>query len=247
MVVRKRLKKEITPSREKISFKVISNHINKLLSSQTVLETYKIQNIKSEDKQGEQLTDEIELEARINKIKAMGEELFAEGAYLEAQKQFELARDILVNRGKKDEAKLLSELISGIDGLIEEREKRINILEQVKIEGDPVKLYEIIYEIIEISKKLRDPDTISMYKSELIQFFQINEFKLLDIENYRNNLEVKAESLFDSNEFELAAQLYEKCENYSQFLASLEKVGEIANIEKFRNKKAECLKRISKI
>ena len=49
----------------------------------------------------------------------------------------------------------------------------------------------------------------------------------------------------NNNKFENAAQLYEKCELVSQLFVQLEKDGEIANIEKFREKKAESLNKIN--
>ena len=175
----------------------------------------------------------------------MGEELFAEGAYLESQRQFKFGRDILLNLGREEEARLFSELISGIDGLIEEREKRLKILEQTKIEGDSVQVFELYQDIIDISKKLRDPDSASFYQSELINYFQNNKMNLVDLEKYRFELDQKAGSLFSNRSFEMAAQFYEKCEKTSQLLVQLEREEEITNIEEFRNKKNECLKKIN--
>ncbi|MHA2282400.1 MAG: hypothetical protein ACXAC5_16275 [Promethearchaeota archaeon] len=240
VIVRKKLKKDITPPRKKILFKIISTHINKLSGSQR--EEFMGTPVDST----ELLTEEKELEIKINKIKNMAEELFAEGAYLEAQRQFELGRDLLLNLGRQEEAKLFTELISGIEGLIKEREKRLEILEQIKIDGNSEQIFELHQDIIEISKKLRDPDAASFYQSELIQYFQNNKLNLIGLENYRFELSQKAESLFNNNTFEKAAQLYEKCEKISQLLVQLlEREEEIANIEEFRYKRSECLKKIN--
>ncbi|MDX1799198.1 MAG: hypothetical protein R3255_11160, partial [Candidatus Lokiarchaeia archaeon] len=235
VIVRKKLKKEIIPARKKISLKTISSHITRLSSVDFTVQADKIQDV----------TDGKEQEINIDEIKSLGEELFAEGAYLEAQKQFKKGRDLLMNSGREEEAKLLSELISGIEGLIDEREKRLEILEQVKLEDNAVQVFDIYHEIIAISKKLRDPDTASFYQLELIQFFQTNRLKLVDLEGYRSILEAKADSLLNSNQLENAAQLYGKCEKISRLFVQLEKDGEVENIEKFKNKKAECLDRIT--
>jgi hypothetical protein len=235
VIVRKKLKKEIIPARKKISLKTISSHINRLSSVDFTVQPEKIQDI----------TDEKEQEINIDEIKSLGEELFAEGAYLEAQKQFKKGRDLLINLGREEEAKLLSELISGIEGLINEREKRLEILEQAKLEDNAAQVFDIYHEIIAISKKLRDPDTASFYQSELIQFFQTNKLKLVNLEVYRSILEEKADSLLNSNQLENAAQLYGKCEKISRLFVQLEKDGEVENIEKFKNKKAECLDKIT--
>ena len=186
---------------------------------------------------------EKELEVRINEIKHLAEELFTEGAYLEALEQFKLGRDLLLNLKKEEEAHLISELISGIEGLIEEREKRLDLLKQMKIEGNSIQIFELYLDIIEISKKLRDPDTSSFYQSELIRYFQNKELNSLDLEMYRVDLDQKANSLFNNNLFEMAAQIYEKCEKISQLLVQLGKKEEITNLEKYKNKKIECLKK----
>ncbi|MFX0105887.1 MAG: LamG-like jellyroll fold domain-containing protein, partial [Candidatus Hodarchaeota archaeon] len=248
-IVRKKFKKNISPPRQKISFKIITSHLNKLSSSHIPFRAEEIQGFTPTGTQDQfitskELKDEKELGDLINEFKINGEELFAEGAYLEAQKQFFHAKDLLLGLGRDEEANILSELISGISELIEEREKRLEVLEQVKIEGDPVKIYEKFYDIIEISKKLRDYDGVSIYKSELIHYFQNNMSKLINIENYRNNLEQKAESLIENNIFEIAAQLYEKCENISQLFVQLGREEEIVYIDEFRSKKEECLKKI---
>jgi hypothetical protein len=233
VLVRRKLKKDIAPPREKISLKIISSHINKLSSAQFTLKAEEIESI----------TNEKEIEIRLSEIKDMGEELFSEGAYLEAQKQFMLGRDLLIDLGREEEAKLFSELISGIEGLIEEREKRLEVLEQVKIKGNSVEIFELYHEIIAISKKLRDPDTASFYQSELINHFQ-NNLNFVDLENYRYELNQKAGSLIENNIFEIAAQLYKKCENISQLFVELGREEEIVYIEEFRSKKEECLKKI---
>ena len=67
---------------------------------------------------------------------------------------------------------------------------------------------------------------------------------IIDLEKYRFELNQKAESLFNNNVFEIAAQLYEKCEKISQLLVQLGRDEDVAKIEEFRYKKNECLKKI---
>jgi hypothetical protein len=228
-IVRKKSHKKISPPRKKVLFKVILAHIAKISSQ----ESTPYQDVDKED-----------LRINIDEIKSLGEELFKEGAYLEAIKQFENAKQILSKQGKKEDVALFSDLIAGIEGLIEEREKRLELLEKEKIDGDSIKIFELYYEIIAISKKLRDPDAASFYQAELINYFQKNNLNIIDLENYRFELNQKAESLINNNIFEIAAQLYEKCEIISQLFVQLEKEGEVVNIEKFRYKKEECMKKI---
>jgi hypothetical protein len=238
VIVRKRLKKDITPPRKKIPLKIISSHLNKL--SVPIFDVKHDQILPSKE-----LTEEEEIEIQINEIKSLGEELFGEGAYLEAQKQFILGRDLLINLGREEDANLFSELIAGIEGLIEEREKRLELLEQAKSERNAVQIFEMHQDLIDISKKLRDPDGTSFYQFELIDYFQNNSLILVDLEQYRSELDQRAESLYRESNFENAAQLYEKCEKISQLLVQLEREEEITRIEEFKYKKNACMKKIN--
>ncbi|MHA2197471.1 MAG: LamG-like jellyroll fold domain-containing protein [Promethearchaeota archaeon] len=249
IVAVKKSKKDTIPSRKKIYLKKISSHINKLSGIQPILKVKDLQNLSIDDKQIEslrsnELYDEKVREINIEEIKRVGEELFAEGAYLEAQEQFKRGRDFLFNLGREEEAKLFSDLIYGIEELVEVREKRLEALEQFKIEGNAVQIFEMYQDIIEISKKLRDPDTLSFYQTEFSNYFQTNKEDLVELEKYRFELNQKADSFVDDNLFEMAAQAYENCEKISQLLAQLEREGDIDYVELFRSKKNECLKRI---
>lgn len=238
IVVRKRLKKDITPPRKKIPLKGISSHLNKLSGP---ISADKYDHILP----GKEMTEEEKLEAQIKEIRSLGEELFAEGAYLEAQEQFKLGRNLLLNSGREEEANLLTELIAGIDGLIEEREKRLEILEQVKYERNADQVFEIYQELIDISQRLRDPDGASFYQSELITYFQTNISLLNNLAQYRFELDHKAEEFYRNNNFKDAADLYENCEKISQLLVQLEREEEINSIEEFRYKKNACLKKLN--
>jgi hypothetical protein len=242
-IVRKRTKKEVLPQRKKIPLKSIISHLEEISNSLIQDKEFKI--VQTQELESEGFSDEQKTDIKINEYKHLGEELFTEGAYLEAQEQFKLGRDLLINLGREDEAKLFSELIAGIEGLIEEREKRLEILEQIKSEGDSAQIFELYQDLIDISKKLRDPDSASFYQSELINYFQNNKLKLVDLEKYRFELDQKAESLFSNNNFKMAAQFYEKCEKITQLLVQLEREEDITKIEGFRNKKNECLKKIN--
>ena len=221
VIVRKRTKKEILPQRKKISFKEISTHINKLLNVKTSLPIDEFIGLPSDST--EILIEEEELKIKVNKIKNLGEQLFAKGAYLEAQKQFELGRDLLKNLGRQEEAQLFIELISGIEGLITEREKQLEILERLKVEGNYKQVFNIYQEVIEISNKLRDSETSSFYQSDLMLYFQNTQSNKFDLERYQFELKQKADILFNNGIFDKAAEQYEKCEQFSALLEQLEK------------------------
>ncbi|MHA2184824.1 MAG: Ig-like domain repeat protein, partial [Promethearchaeota archaeon] len=245
VVVRKKLKKDITPQRKIIPFKLISTHINKLSSTKYILKKEKSPLPDDQSQISKEMIDEKELEFQINEIKNFGEELFTEGAYLEAQKQFKIGKDLLLSLGREEESTLFSELISGIEGLIEERERRLEILEETRIEGNSEHIFNLYQEIIDISYKLRDPDSASYYQAELIQYFQNNNLLAVDLELYRMEVSHEAELSFGNNTFAIAAQLYEKCERISRLFVQLGRDEEVAKIEEFRQKKEESLKKIS--
>jgi tetratricopeptide (TPR) repeat protein len=246
VILRKKSQKKVSSLRKKVPHKLILRHIDKILSSELTLDEKELQNMLIQKEQNrffnDGLLDKADLKINIDELKALGEELFKEGAYLEAIKQFQYAKEVLSKHGRNEDVKLFSDLIAGIEGLIEERERRLEFLEMEKIGGNSVKIFNLYYDIIEISEKIRDIDAVNMFKSELIQYFQMNKYKLEDIENHRSNLEHEADTLSNNHYFELAAQTYGKCEEISQLLVKLGKEEEIANVEKFKNKKMNTSK-----
>jgi len=250
VVVKRKLQKGGLPSRKKIPLKIVISHIENLTKSSQISEKPKKQKIKKpkEKVKTAQQKDSIngeELMVRINKIKIYGEKLFKEGAYLEAQKQFEFAEKILLKLGKKEEALLFSDLTVGIKELSEERDKKLETLEEAKSGNDSLNTFEIYYDLIELSKELKDYDSASMYLSELTQFYQTDQNKLRDLEYQRFNLYKQANSLIEEKIFEKSAELYEKCEKISQFLVQFGRENEKNNVEKFREKIKDCLNKAS--
>ncbi|MFW9950626.1 MAG: DUF2341 domain-containing protein, partial [Candidatus Thorarchaeota archaeon] len=89
IIVKKNVQKKIIPSRKKIPIKNILQHINKISTSKSdskadVLLKEEIGDISSINLEKEDLISGAELENKLMEIKALGEELFNEGAYLEA-------------------------------------------------------------------------------------------------------------------------------------------------------------------
>ncbi|MFX0048850.1 MAG: hypothetical protein ACFE8G_11890, partial [Candidatus Hermodarchaeota archaeon] len=140
--------------------------------------------------------------------------------------------------GRNEEAKLFSDLFQGISGLIEKRENLLKVLDKVKVEDNVVKLFELYYDLIQISKKLRDLDAQDMYRSEFIESLQNNNLALSGLEEHRLIMEdqIKVE-----NNSAKVVELYEKCEIISEFLIQLGREEEKINLDKFRNKRFEFL------
>ena len=250
IVAKKRMKKEITPPREKIPLKGIISHIERISNSDPTSGKNKISKKKERtenpSKKDQSIDDEI-LNNRIEKIRNFGKELFAEGAYLEAQKQYEFAEKVLLRLGREEEALKFSDLKISIKELTEAREKKLELLEEVKAGKDSIRIFELYNDLIEISLRLKDDDTADMYKSELVQIFQTDKVKLKDLEYHRFKFYQKANSLLEEESFEKSAEIYGKCENISLFLIELGKINEAVNVEKFRYKINECLKKASQI
>jgi len=246
VVVKRKIQKSGLPRREKIPLKIILSHIDNISKSSQISEKTEIQKPKKQKKnnkailQKESFNDE-ELMARINKIKTYGEKLLTEGAYLEAQKQFEFAENILLKIGKNEEALLFSDLTIGIKELSEERDEILKMLEKEKLGIDSLKIFDLYYNLIELSEKLKDYDSADMYLSELTQFYQNEQTMLKDLEYQRFKLYKLANSLTEEKNFEKSIGLYEKCERISQFLVHFGRENEKNNVKKFREKINECL------
>ncbi|MFX0026662.1 MAG: hypothetical protein ACFE8M_09610 [Candidatus Hermodarchaeota archaeon] len=250
IIARKKLKKEILPPRKKIPLKTIISHINKISSSKPssvkkgALE--KKVGYTSEKTLNKKISiDEDTLKNRIDRIRLFGIELFAEGAYLEAQKEFEFAEKILLKLGRKEEALEFLDLHIGIKELVEEREKKLKLLESEKLEEDTLSLFDVYNDLIELSLRLKDVDMADMYQSELIQLFQSDKLKLKDLEYKRFILYKEANSLIDEALFEKSIKLYEKCRKISELLVKLGRENETKNIEKFKTIINGCLKKAS--
>ncbi|MFX1556985.1 MAG: hypothetical protein ACFFC9_07010 [Promethearchaeota archaeon] len=252
VIVRRRMKKEILPAREKVPLKVIISHINKILSSDKV--SVKMDAPKSKPKKNAEKSlnekasiDEEMLKTRIEKIRSFGKELLTEGAYLEAQKQFEFAEKILIRMGRKEEALEFSNLKIGIKELAEEREKKLEQLEIAKLGDNSLSIFELYNDLIELSLRLKDIEVAEMYQFELIEVFQSHEHKLKDLEFQRFKLYKQANSFMAEKTFEKSAELYGKCERISQFLVKLGRENENKNVQKFRDMINNCLKKASQL
>jgi len=246
VIVKRRIQKDSLPRRKKIPLKIILTHIDSISTSSQISKKTEIQKLKKQKKNNKAIAqkesiDGEELMVRINKIKIYGEKLLAEGAYIEAQKQFEFAEKILLKLGKKEEALLLLNLNIGIKELSEERDMKLEILEEAKIGNDSLIIFEIYYDLIELSKKLKDYDSAEMYLSELTHFYQNDQIKLRNLEYQRFDLYKQANSLIGDEIFEKAAEFYEICEKISLFLVQFGRENEKINVKKFREKINECL------
>ena len=241
IVLRKRILNKIHPPRKKIPLKVIITHIRKISS---IDDHKKIVDNQLTYKEG--IIDEKELEKQLNEIKILGEEFFNEGAYLEAQKQFELAEQLFLKLDKKEEAIFYSKLVADIKRLSEEYEEKLENLEKEIEKKNFIKVLDLYFDLIQISKKLKDFDMVKMYQSEVIQLLKDEKLKISNLEHKRNNLEEKANNFLDQNLFEEAAKFYENCKEISHLLLQLDRVEENFNIDKFRAKRNESLKKILK-
>ncbi|MFW9875376.1 MAG: hypothetical protein ACFFG0_19900, partial [Candidatus Thorarchaeota archaeon] len=246
IVLRKRIQKKIHPPRKKIPLKLFISHINKISSISSALKTEEKKMILDEKIPHKKGTiKEEEIENKINEIKILADNLFNEGAYLEAKKQFKLASQLLLKLNNTEEAAFYSNLITDIDKLCGKRETLLEKLEQEKLKNNFSNYFDIYFEIIEISRKLKDFDMVKMCQSELIQLLKDEKLKISDLENERKIFEKKAENSIKQDNFEDAVKFYENCEEISLILLQLERVEENYNIDKFRDKKNDCLKKVS--
>ena len=249
VVVKRR--SQAAPHKKNISLQTIISHINKISSSEQLFQEDKFtQKLASEELLRDTLKlgsmDKLELEQKMNEIQSLGEELFAEGAYFEALQQYKLTEKILLKLGRHEEAFIYSELIIEINMLIEEHDMKLEKLNQEETNDNFIRVFELYYDLFDTLKKLNDHHAIEMYQSNLTEIFQEKKINPAELEFKKSIFEEKATSVFNKNNFEKAAEYYKQCERFSHFLLQIGKEKEIFNIKKFRKKKNECLKKISK-
>jgi len=244
VIVRRRIQSRLHPKRKKILLKSIITHINKISGKKPISKDGE-QEKKFDDKilAKKEKFDEKELENRLTESKTLGKELFEEGAYLEAQKHFEQVEVILLKLERNEEANYYSKIILEIDELNEKREKKLEILEQEILANKSVNITDIYFDLIDISKQLKDFDSIEMYQSELTQLYDDGKLTMSDFRQKRDKLEEEANLLLNQQLFKEAANRYENCEEVSQFLVKLGREEEIINIEKYRKNKNDCLRK----
>jgi len=247
VVMRKRSQNKMSPPRKKIPLKLVLQHIGEISSSfEEEIQDLSIKKPSSQSIQSEIIPEEKANKSSIDEIKKLGEELFEEGAYLEAIKQFEHAKELLRTAGEEEEVVIVSELINGINDLIKEREIRIETLDIEKNNGNSIKVFELFQEVIEISKKLNDFDALNMFKSEMLDFYNTNKIKVLEIQRYRNDLEKQAELSSINGQYEKASYEFEMCEHISELIMNFNK-NEKINVDKFRKKKLENLQKLNNV
>ena len=107
-----------------------------------------------------------------------------------------------------------------------------------------MRIFNVYYVLIEISKKINDFDIIDNYQSELIEIFHEKNNSTAELELKKSIFEENANSFYAEKDYEKAAKFYKQCERFSHFLTQLGKEKEFSNIRKFRSKRNECLKKI---
>ncbi|MFX0012748.1 MAG: hypothetical protein ACFE9R_20725, partial [Candidatus Hermodarchaeota archaeon] len=249
VVVKRKSQKKMKPYRKKIPLKITLSHLKAISSLTPSSDEEETQSLIPQqpiihDTSKEEIAVEKEQIYNIEELKHLGESMFEEGAYLEAIEQFDYVKELLIKQGREEEATLFSELINGINTLIKEREIRTKVLEAEKVNGDSIRIFELYQEIIEISKKLRDFDGVNMFNSEMNDYFNANKIKLIELQKYGFKLEEQADLLSNTGQYEKAAQEFEKCEQISELLMNYNK-HETINVEKFKNKKLDCLKKLN--
>jgi tetratricopeptide (TPR) repeat protein len=247
-IVKRRSQVALLPPKKKIPFKTIFSHINRISSSEQIFEKDKFtqklaaEKIKKAPLQLESM-DKLELEQKLDEIQTFGEELYSEGAYFEALKQYKVTEKILAILGRHEEAFIYSDLITEINKNLEVREKTLNVLKEEVIKGDFMRIFNVYYVLIEISKKLNDYNSIDKYQSELIEIFHEKKNSTAELELKKSIFEENARTFYEQKDYEKATKFYKQCERFSHFLFQLGKQKELSNVKKFRTKRIESSKK----
>ena len=97
--------------------------------------------------------------------------------------------------------------------------------------------------MIDIAKRLKDFDGIEMYHSELKQLYDDGILTISDFIQQRDKIEDDANLFLNQFNYQKAADRYENCEDITHFLIKLGREEEMINIEKFRKKKNESIRK----
>ncbi|NVM30563.1 MAG: hypothetical protein HWN65_17110 [Candidatus Helarchaeota archaeon] len=113
--------------------------------------------------------DELILQHHIDEIHKLGDELFSDGAYLDVINHFNQTSITLLKYGLIDEAFTFSQRATKLKALVDEREKKLQLLEREKQRNDLMEVLLLYNDIIELSRKLNDLQAVDYYQYELHQ------------------------------------------------------------------------------
>lgn len=222
----------------------------------TELDNYRISSESQSPGQAASQTEEIEnlevdeklleesLDTEILEIKKLGGELFAKGAYLQVFEHFKNAAGFLFSIEKNKEASIFLKKANQIKELIDKRNLLLRELEECKNKNNFIlEILDHYEDVIEISIFLNDIEGIKKYTDELNEYYKINNINLRELELKIPILEEKAIRLESEYLFGAASDQYKECIKILNLLTRLGMKDENNNIEKFRTREKECLKR----
>lgn len=136
---------------------MIITHINKISKSHPLFEENQPENNLIAEEVEEELDNET-IEVQISEILEIGEELFANGSYLEVINHFDQAAATFQKYGYEIEAHIFYKKANELRSLIAERAGKLTLLEQAKICKNLTNIFALYKDIMEISRKINDFD-----------------------------------------------------------------------------------------
>ncbi|NVM55521.1 MAG: hypothetical protein HWN66_17570 [Candidatus Helarchaeota archaeon] len=153
---------------KKIPLKIIFSHVNQILNSQSIGDKRAIQKQSIIEENDENLADNV-IQNQVNVIQRLGDDLLADGAYIEAINHFNRAASTFLKNGFTKEASIFSNRSGVLKQLIRNRAEKLGLLEREKNGGNFKNITVLYNQIIGISSELYDFDAVAMYQSELNQ------------------------------------------------------------------------------
>jgi hypothetical protein len=170
ILLKQSFQKKMHPKQKMIPLKLIISHVNKIARSRPIFEKNLPKNFMITEELEEKVQNE-DVELHIDKILMIGEELFANGAYLEVINHFDQAAATFQREGYEIEAHIFCKKANEIRSLVSERAGKLTLLEHAKLCKNLTNIVALYKDIIEISEKLNDSDGLNMYKLELDQIW----------------------------------------------------------------------------
>ena len=251
--------------KRKIPFRVIKVHTKKLSKFQPNQEEQEARMKEILNKFDRKFPKAI-VQGQVEEFHHLARDLFAEGAYLEVIKYYNLAAFIFLKFGFPDEALDFSNDAKLLQNLVEARQMKLELLTGV-FENRNVPMIQTVYEdLIELSQKLNDFVSVDHYQSQLerLQHSQFdlsvlnlrpeiglspteetcrsNDFEIDQLKQKQLRFEQRAHLMEKRSLFKAAAFHYKQCREISTQLAHMGLEYERKNIDKFQREQDRCAK-----
>ncbi len=220
LVLERRKVRRDFPQNKLISLKLIIGHINDIpgpLIDGVESEQSPEEKVEKGEEEG-LLVDTVRIQMELFEIQQKGEELYAEGNPLIAQKYYLMTADLLHKLGRTDEAQIYSELAAEILQTNEIIQQLSSELVRMKGQNDHERELVTRIELIALSKKINERSGVEKYQSEILSLINKNQVEFAQLEQAMQAITEKANQLENLHQPDEAKKLRKKTEIISAIL-----------------------------